>query len=260
MPPPKSRAPLFIALGAAVLVLVIAIVGIFLTNNSGSSRPRSGGGSFNSAATNETPTPAPTPTPTPPSTPTPTPAPTPAPTPDPTPTPTPTPTPRPPSSLWTELYINHIYENSDRGAANADYALVFIDDDEIPEMVISYRVTAYGGDLCTSDNNTMETVYIDAWGMQYYLEGEGLYLDRGGHMGEFYDIVYRVQDGRISELQRGDYYDTVELCFFWDGIEVSEDEYYHKLNAIFDMSRAREVFESEITITSDEALYILNNW
>ena len=90
-------------------------------------------------------------------------------------------------------------------------------------------------DLCTYDG---EKVIVNAMGGSLrYRRQENLMCTSGGRMDCYYDIVYKIVDGVLTEISRGEYgifdYDNIKYdetgCmiyeYFWNGEKVSESEY-----------------------------------
>ena len=86
-----------------------------------------------------------------------------------------------------------------------------------------------------------------------YIEGENLFLDSGGHMDEYYDIVYSIEDGTFVVQAKGECgaEDNANIQFdaegfpiynyYWNGNQVSgEAEYEELLNKAFDKGRAKQ--------------------
>lgn len=152
-----------------------------------------------------------------------------------------------PSEKWKQAYTDYILSNEDRYSAN--YQLLYINDDEIPELLIGYGSIADGADLCTFDGEAVQTVHMYIDGCSY-IERENLFCDSGGRMDGYYDRVYCIDDGMIVELHHGEYgaEDNAHVQFdennmpiyqyFWDDEQVSETEYEQNLLSVFDESKA----------------------
>ena len=64
-------------------------------------------------------------------------------------------------------------------------------------------------------------------------------------MGEFYDHVYTIENGKWIHVAGGEYIaeDLLieEYDYVWDGEAVSEDEYYESLHTIYDIDKNQNV-------------------
>lgn len=150
---------------------------------------------------------------------------------------------------WKDAYIQFINEqeplyNSLNGERIEAYKLVDINGDDIPELYICNGFTFAGDVVCTYANGSVQSEWLWIDGFSY-LEGKNIFMDSGGHMDEFHDIVYSIVDGRITEIHRGEYgaEDVYQVQvnadgepiykYFWDGVEVTKDEYDFKKSNVY---------------------------
>lgn len=167
---------------------------------------------------------------------------------------------------WQQAYIDYIVsKGSDSGG---EYGLIYLDEDDIPELV---RI---GG--CEADGCQIVSWYA---GMVYesplrrlnfsYIEKENLLCNSEGLMGYYYDIVYRLEEGKLVEVAAG-YYgieDNSEVQFDetgepvywyeWNGKEMSSEEYQQKLQEVYDESKAKDVYNWGETYGSQEMTALL---
>ncbi len=153
------------------------------------------------------------------------------------------------SSEWKQAYIDYIESGMESGIVNeaSIYQLVYVNDDEIPELLINYGSVAGGGDLCTFDGEAIQTVHLYDYGFSY-MEKENMFCDSGGRMDGYYDAIYCIENGKIVELHRGDYgaedNSHVQMdengepiyLYYWDDKEVSKSEYQERLLSVYDSS------------------------
>ncbi|MGN0398986.1 MAG: M4 family metallopeptidase [Blautia sp.] len=133
---------------------------------------------------------------------------------------------------WKQAYITYINENvPDQTEYNkVEIRLLYIDNDDIPELFINYGSTAEGGVICYFDGNDLQTQWIWNNGVSYIEKGN-LFCSCGGNMGQLYDAFYSVSNGTFEELCRGEIkisYDQKgqeHISYYWKGKEVSEEEY-----------------------------------
>lgn len=156
---------------------------------------------------------------------------------------------------WKNAYIDFIYEKGVTWEEYLDeyledYKLVNVDGDQIPELYINFGSTAGGDMICTYANNRLVSQYLYNFGFSY-IEGNNLFLDSGGHMDEYYDAVYSIENGQFVLKNRGEFgakdnsqvqYDAQGAPiydYYWNGTKISgEAEYETLLNAAFDSKRA----------------------
>ncbi|MDE7133551.1 MAG: hypothetical protein K2O65_17460, partial [Lachnospiraceae bacterium] len=151
---------------------------------------------------------------------------------------------------WKQAYLNYLKE--DNYADTYTYSLIYVDDDNIPEMVIDT------GFVCRF--LTFHDHVLDVWQSSRrnvtYIERGNLICNSDGHMGYYYDNVYTIQDGKwvyvdggirgdgpdgVQFDENGDYieffYWTGEEQEYWVGEEITEEEYEARLNAIYPMEQ-----------------------
>lgn len=150
---------------------------------------------------------------------------------------------------WQQAYIRQI-QNDQASGEYEGYELIYLDDDGIPELVeigdceaTGCRIISfYDGELTVTQLNRL---YFS------YLERESLLCNSEGNMDNYYDLVYRLTDGKMTLIAQG-YYGAEDNShvqfdetgepiyqYDWNGTEMSREEYAQELNAVFDMERAK---------------------
>ena len=166
------------------------------------------------------------------------------------------------SEAWKSAYIDFVFEKYMNDDFLLDeplqkYKLVNVNGDNIPELYINFGSTAGGDMLCSYFDNSV--IYQPMWNYGFsYIEGGNLFLDSGGHMDEYYDIVYSIEDGSFVVQAEGECgaEDNANIQFdaegfpiynyYWNGNQVSgEAEYEELLNKAFDKGRAKKPFEND---------------
>ena len=165
-----------------------------------------------------------------------------------------------------QIYIDHINEVRKSGDWSDEYgemSLIYIDDDDIPELFIDYGSSAAGGVLYTVSGGKLKNVPIYRGGLTY-IERKSLFVNDDGNMGNYYDIVYTLQNGEFTMLHKGEYGEKATndeeapYAFYWrwDGEEVSESDYSERFRLVFDGSKAKSPREN--TCSASDMLQILN--
>lgn len=124
--------------------------------------------------------------------------------------------------------------------------LIYLDNDNIPEVVIYGVYEAAGNIILTYDGSQVNDMYL---GRLYfdYMERMNRLCNSDGHMGYYYDIVYSIQDGKLTQIGEGiyqevydDQYDIIldeegypVLEYSWNGQKVTYDEYCQALNEVY---------------------------
>ena len=159
---------------------------------------------------------------------------------------------------WKKLYIDYINENPADDPEMSNYYLIYINDDNIPELLISYGFSYEGCDLCTVSEGKWDVLHYSN-GELTYIERQNLFHIDSGRMDIFHNNVYRIQNGKFVRLHTGDYgaEDNANVqCdangdpiyrYYWEGKEVSEKEYEQALSSVFDSSKAIHVYEKTYT-------------
>ena len=150
---------------------------------------------------------------------------------------------------WKKLYIDYISENPPTDSDMSSYALIDIDDNDVPELWISFGFGFEGDALCTVAAGKLDVLRFSQGGLSYIKRGN-LFAINGGRMDDYYDDVYRIQNGKFEQLHKGSYgaennanvqYDAAGepiYQYFWEGKEVSKNEYDSALKSVYDYSKA----------------------
>ncbi len=152
---------------------------------------------------------------------------------------------------WRQAYLDFIEQDTQgepdlRGSAK--YQLIYIDDDDIPELWIDYGFTYAGGKICTFDGKQVNSVWTWTYGGFQYIERGGSFYTAGGHMDVYYDEVYTLQNGEFVRTARGDYETpnyTNPASYKWNGKTVTEAQYQRSLSVAFDFSSAVSIDYSD---------------
>lgn len=188
-------------------------------------------------------------------------------------------------SLYRSMLIQQ-YEEDWTLAEKRGYALVYIDNDEIPELYV-YGSFEAEGDWIYTINQESEVVSLNFNRTQggSYIERSGLFCNDNGNMGFYNTDIFELKDGEFSRIAGGlridsynhgdllktDYYwenktlhienghiVTDEGSIFdreyWEGKALSETEYTVAYNTVFDRSKARQMYKEVNTFQEVMAL------
>ena len=159
---------------------------------------------------------------------------------------------------WQAAYTEYI--ESVEYAPYNEYALIYVDEDDIPELVICTGTVATACTVLTFHDGQVDA--LQTWSLQCnYIEKKNLYWDAGGQMGEFYDQVYTIENGKWVHVLGGEYIAkldedgliTDEYDYTWEGEAVPENIYYKNLHAVYDIEENQNV-GSEQYVKFDEML------
>ena len=146
------------------------------------------------------------------------------------------------------LYIDSINEavkDKDWADDRGTMSLMYIDGDDIPELLIDWGFTAGESRICTVSNGELKCAYVETGGVSY-IERQGVFLEGGGRQGVYYDKVYTLQNGQFEIKHSGEYGEEATddeknpytYYWRWNGEGVTESEYKEKLQSVFDASKA----------------------
>ena len=160
---------------------------------------------------------------------------------------------------WKSAYLNYIETNTqiedpEKGTHREIYKLLDLNEDGVPELYINFGSTAGGDAILSYFNGEIVEQKMDNYGFRY-IEGANLFRDSGGHMDEYYDKIYTLENGNFVLLYSGEYgaedNSKVEYGddgmpvyqYFWENEEVSsEEEYDRKLNEVYDTEKEVNIF------------------
>jgi len=148
--------------------------------------------------------------------------------------------------VWKQLYIDAINDTeTSKTYGDFYYELVFIDNDEIPEMTINGSLSF----LCVVYDETLKKFELYR-GIEY-IERENLFLCSAGRWGHVSDTIYTMQNVELKALHIGEkkalsdddgnpiYNEEDDFSkYYWNGAEVSQEEYQRELEKVFDSSKA----------------------
>lgn len=165
---------------------------------------------------------------------------------------------------WKQAYLNYL--DTLEGADSCAYSLIYVDDDEIPELAVECRLD---GGRTSVDGGcrvllTFHNGVLDEWeplrGRFTYIEGENLIcnITSGADVNErfHHDTVFTIQDGKWVYVGGGGYRESVDTSalpvkmamlfgsdideekyliqeYNWGDESISGEEYAARLNEIY---------------------------
>lgn len=170
---------------------------------------------------------------------------------------------------WRRAYLSYLQDNMDYELTEAEFQLIYIDDNDIPELWICYPNIAAGSQVCTFDGKNVQDVYISEYGTLSYIERGGYFYTSGGHMDVYWDGVFQLKDGRFTEIVHGDFgaEDNANVQFdengpiyqyIWNNELMSEEEYQKALNSSFDFISAKNIFDGHSSSYDEVCRNLIN--
>lgn len=163
---------------------------------------------------------------------------------------TPQPTLAPDPDTWQGAYVEFM-EGPELdelfGGDSLTYSLIYVDEDDIPELVIDCGYELGGCVILTWHNGKLD--WMQTYRLEFtYLERQNLLCNGSGHRGYYYDLVYTIQDGCWALVADGRFWEAhydeitgdLDFAFSWNGVEVSEEEYNRQLASVFDGKQSVE--------------------
>lgn len=166
---------------------------------------------------------------------------------------------------WQQAYIDCISPSDD---PVEEYNLIYLNDDEIPELVVIGNCEAAG---CRIVSFCDGKIYQNQLNRLYfsYIEGENLLCNSEGNMDCYYDLVYSLGKQGLEPVAEGYYgaednsnvqYDASgEPIYYyeWNGTRMTKEEYAKALNSVYDMSKAKDGYEYGKTYSAEQVIQIL---
>ena len=158
---------------------------------------------------------------------------------------------------WKERYVSWMKSLMDEsGSVGGRFSLLFIDEDDIPEIIWKTDIEAQGSLLVTYDGETLDELAVSRTGMTY-LDSRNLVKDYSGEDQVMYDRIYSSRDGKwilqaegsveektaedgasagTGRTKPGSAVHKTVIIYTWQGQEVDGDTYDAKLSALFEPS------------------------
>ena len=149
---------------------------------------------------------------------------------------------------WQEAYVKYAEEleaeYQDKGWLDITYSLIYVDEDDIPELVIDAGFSMYH--ILTFHDGEIDELKTDR-ATACYMERQNLLDDDNGAMGFYHDYIYSIENGKWVYVTGGEYHDkyddehgAYDFTYRWEDEEVPEAVYQQKLKEVFDTEHAIE--------------------
>lgn len=154
---------------------------------------------------------------------------------------------------WSRFYLDNVF-SSEAPTDMTTCRFMYVNDDSIPELWIDYGYGYAGAEIYTTNNSTVHSIALDHGGA-YWIENENIMLVSYGHMDNYYDIIYTIEDGAFHVIAEGHYgalnhadtYDRQNYQYYWNDTEITEEEYSRLLASAFDKNKAVDIYQNVYT-------------
>ena len=170
----------------------------------------------------------------------------------------------PKSADYKKAYLEFL---KDKQESHRLFALVFIDDDDIPELYLKGSSEAEGDMVCSFKNGSIIKQQLNRTGGGKYIPRSGDMINQNGNMGRCYTNVYKLNDSGFTKTFNALSVENVEHIggeeynfiyeYFVEDAPVSEAEYNIAVNSAFDFSQAVRLDENAVSY--DEIVQQLQN-
>ena len=154
-------------------------------------------------------------------------------------------------STWQEGYLSYLSDLKYHGNDRFTCALIYVDDDNIPEMVINSG-NQINGCYILSYYNGMVTAFQTERLNFTYIEKGGLIRNTDGTLGFNFDYVHQLKDGRWKCIFYGTIYRNYDVAdslskdaflYYIDKENVSSNRYSSGLNEVYDTSKEQALHQ-----------------
>lgn len=168
---------------------------------------------------------------------------------------------------WQSAYLEYLNHNDEditfsdsmEDSGYNQYALFYLNDDDIPEVLCHGNCEAAGNIILTCNETGVDSYYCSRLGYSY-IERGNKFLNSDGHSGYYYDILIEINDdgkfeqvesGNWSEMPDGDDYENIIYEYYWNDEEIEPEEYTEKLEKCFDIAESSYLKEEDMLSFSD---------
>ena len=160
------------------------------------------------------------------------------------------------SDEWKTAYLEYLESARDWHVA---FALVYVDDDAIPELYLNGDCEATGDTVCTYKDGVVIAQQLGRTLGGSYIPGSGMVINTNGNMGYYYTDIYAITNGSFTCIWSGletnefihpekeDEEATIVYAYFIDEQPVSEAAYYAAIEAVFNTAQAVPLHENAVS-------------
>ena len=165
---------------------------------------------------------------------------------------------------WQQAYIRVIQQAEEHWEG---YELIYVDENDIPELAVIGNCEAEGCIIFNYYDGQVYETQLNRSNFSY-IERENLLCNSAGNMDHYYDIVYSIIDGKMTQIGIGwvavdgyplrfDAEGNIIYKYTWNDVELSQEEYEQELSRVYDASRARDGYVWGEWYSAEELMDVL---
>ena len=165
-------------------------------------------------------------------------------------------TPTTDNQVLSEYKVAYLDFLKDKKESHRLFSLVYIDNDDIPELYLSGVSEAEGDMICSFKNGVIVYQYLSRIGGGKYVEKSGNIINQNGHMGQLHTDTYRLNEAgfiltfEALSSERAEYLGNDEYSFYYEysigDKPVTESEYNSAVETAADFKNAVRLNENEV--------------
>lgn len=165
---------------------------------------------------------------------------------------------------WQDAYLNYLNERT-MNENMQSYGLIYLDQDEIPELVEIGYCEADGCRIINFSDGEAHVTRLYRLNFSY-IEKQNLLCNSDGLMDQYYDRIYQITDGKMKLIAEGLYgaenNSALQIDpegnpvyeYTWNGKKMSKQEYEREFENIYDMSSAKPRCTEEYSLEEIKAI------
>lgn len=154
-------------------------------------------------------------------------------------------------SSWKTAYSDYLEANKD---GYLSYALVYVDNNDVPELYLNGNCEAVGDSICAFRNGTVVEQPLNRIGGGWYIEKSGKILNQNGHMDHTSTHVYKLDDNGFTLIFSAESIEHVITGEYFIGEEAVEKSVFDAaVEAAFDFEHAKPLHEGAVDYDAIQA-------
>lgn len=153
------------------------------------------------------------------------------------------------SEPWRQAYSDYVKKAAKEGYNS--FNLIYVDNDDVPELFLGSGIEATGERLCTYHNGKIVEQTLYRTYSTSYIENSGLIQNYYGSQGCYGIEIYKLQNGKFEMLHTAyieegyseDYGEFYSGCYL-DKKEILREDLDRKIAEYFDANKAKFTYEN----------------